>query len=149
MQQGCFFHYSISNSMTNWAQIFTGLLFYAHCMVGYTKWEYWSLTITRWVHGRRSEHTDRNVEFKPKVLFRTTPIHYRKPFYKLPDVFSSAYYLVDELNVLTSVCTPSQDPCTCCSRCLVQTFAQNPFKFGLELEILKPASNGDDKVGKI
>ena len=31
MLHGCvFFHYFFANSMTNWAQIFTGLLFYAH-----------------------------------------------------------------------------------------------------------------------
>lgn len=33
------------------------------------KWE--NLTFSR----RRSEHTDRNVELKPTVLFRTTPTH--------------------------------------------------------------------------
>ena len=38
---------------------------------------------------RQSEHTDRNIELKPTVLFRTTPTHleiiitwcYRKPFH--------------------------------------------------------------------
>ena len=48
VRQWCFFfHHSLANSMTNWAQIFTGLVFYA-C------WDtpselYWSSTITKLV----------------------------------------------------------------------------------------------------
>ena len=28
--------------MTNWANIFTNVLFYVHVLLGYTKWERWS-----------------------------------------------------------------------------------------------------------
>ena len=49
-----FFYYSRAASLTNWAQIFTSLLFDAyiwclcyHKVIWYIKWEYWSLTITR------------------------------------------------------------------------------------------------------
>ena len=36
--------------MTNLAQIFTDLLFYAYKMLGYTKWEYLYSTIIKRVH---------------------------------------------------------------------------------------------------
>ena len=47
VRQGCFFfYYSLAFLITNWAQISTDLLMH---MLGYTTWEYWSLTNTRGV----------------------------------------------------------------------------------------------------
>ena len=48
--------------MTDWAQIFTGLLFLMHLM-GYTKWEDWSLTITKGVPSLLKPLTIRNNLF--------------------------------------------------------------------------------------
>ena len=48
LQQGCFFffHYSLATPMTNWVQIFFKNVMN---MLGHTKGEYWSLTITNGV----------------------------------------------------------------------------------------------------
>ena len=44
--QWCFlFHYSLATSMTNWVKI--SQICYFMDMLGYTKWEDWSLTITK------------------------------------------------------------------------------------------------------
>ena len=41
-----FVHYSLATLMTNWVHIFTDVLIH---MLRFTKWEYWSLTITKGV----------------------------------------------------------------------------------------------------
>ena len=66
---------------------------------------------------RSSEHTDRNVELKSTILFRTTPTHleiiitwcYRKPYYILfpPCKISNPTYLIP-----VSCLPPTElDPC--------------------------------------
>ena len=68
-----FFHSYLATPTTNWAQIFTGLLFYAY-VERYTKWEDWSLTIINSVAGDRFKDNALSLNLSPALKYWWTQV---------------------------------------------------------------------------